>query len=81
VPALPLYTERETTMDGFNAHEWEKATNAARIEHCRMAAREAEAFAEMASIELRPVYTELATSWKVLAAEIEQAMNVAVKNG
>jgi len=35
----------------------------------------------MASIELRPVYTELATSWKVLAAEIEQAMNVAVKNG
>jgi uncharacterized protein YaaW (UPF0174 family) len=68
-------------MDGFNAHEWEKATTAGRIEHCRMAAREAETFAEMASNELRPFYKELAVSWKVLAAEIQQAMNMVAKNG
>jgi hypothetical protein len=68
-------------MDGFSAHEWEKATNVERIEHCRMAAREAETFAEMASNELRPVYKDLAASWKVLAAEIQQATNMVAKNG
>ena len=67
-------------MDGFSAHEWEKATNAQRIEHCQMAASEAEAFAEMASTELRSVYKELAASWRVLAGEIQQTNGVA-KNG
>ena len=46
-----------------------------------MAAREAEAFAEMASNELRPVYRELAASWKLLADEIQQAPNGVAKNG
>lgn len=68
-------------MDGFNAHEWEKATNAQRVAHCQMAAREAEAFADMASPELQPVYKELAASWKILAAEIQQATSVVAKNG
>ena len=72
---------RETTMDGFSAYEWEKATNEDRIAHCLMAAREAETFAAMASIELRPVYKELAASWKVLAAEMQQAASVVAKNG
>ena len=68
-------------MDGFTAHEWEKATTAQRIAHCQMAAREAEAFAEMASKELRTVYNELAASWKILAAEIQQATDVVATNG
>ncbi len=68
-------------MDGFKAHDWEKATNAERIEHCRMAAREAETFAAMASPELQPVYKELSASWKILAAEIQEATNVVAKNG
>ena len=46
-----------------------------------MAAREAESFAAMASTELQPVYKELAASWKILAAEIQQATNVVAKNG
>ena len=73
--------EREMSMDGFSAHEWEKATTAQRIAHCQMAAREAESFAIMASTELQPVYKELAASWKILAAEIQQATNVVAKNG
>ena len=68
-------------MDGFSAHEWEKATTTERIAHCQMAAREAESFAIMASTELQPVYKELAASWKVLAAEMQQATNVVAKNG
>ena len=71
--------ERQATMDGFNAKDWEKATNAERVEHCRMAAREAETFAARASSELRPVYKELAASWRVLAAEIEAAPGVAAE--
>ncbi len=46
-----------------------------------MAAREAETFAAMASPELQPVYKELSASWKILAAEIQEATNVVAKNG
>jgi len=69
------------SMDGFSASEWEKATTAERIERCKMAARDAEAFAELASPELRPLYKDLAASWNRLAAEIQQAMSVVAKNG
>jgi hypothetical protein len=58
-------------VDGFSADKWEKLSDAERIEHCRMAAREAETFAQLARPELQAVYKDLAASWHMLAGEIE----------
>ena len=57
-------------MDGFTAERWSKLTNTERIEHCEMAAREADTFAKSASPELRTMYEQLAAQWLALAAEI-----------
>ena len=59
-------------MDGFSADRWSKLTNAERIEHCQMAAREADTYAQSASPELRGMYEQLAAQWRGLAAEIER---------
>jgi hypothetical protein len=59
-------------MEGFtSADAWAKLTNAERIEHCRIAAREAEASAKSAAPALREVYTTLAAKWLVLADQLE----------
>jgi hypothetical protein len=60
-------------MDGFSAADWHKLTNKQRIEHCVMAAREAESFAQMAKPELRKIYIQLAEQWRALADEIEHS--------
>jgi hypothetical protein len=59
-------------MDGFTAEGWSKLTNAERIEHCQMAAREADTYAQSATPELRVKYEKLAAQWRDLAAEIER---------
>jgi hypothetical protein len=61
-----------SAMDGFTADLWSKLTKAERIEHCRLAAREAEAYARSASPESRQAYKNLAAQWHRLAAEIER---------
>ena len=63
-------------MDEFHAEEWQKLTDAERVRHCRMAAREAETFAQLASPELCQFYKDLTASWNLLAAEIEQASRI-----
>ncbi len=63
-------------MDGFSADRWEKLSDTERIEHCQMAAREANAYAELARPELRAVYKDLAAQWDMLAAEIDLASRV-----
>jgi len=59
-------------MDGFTAERWSKLTNTERIEHCQRAAREADTYAQSASVELRGMYQQLAAQWEALAAEIER---------
>ena len=61
-------------VDGFSADRWKKLSDAERIEHCRMAAREADAYAELARPELQTVYKDLAAQWHMLASEIERVM-------
>jgi hypothetical protein len=62
-------------VDGFSSDKWGKFTDAERIEHCRMAAREADTYAQLAaSPELKKVYQDLAAQWHMLAAEMEQTM-------
>jgi hypothetical protein len=63
-------------MDGFTAERWSKLTNAERIEHCQMAAREADTFAQSAGPGLRGMYEKLAAQWQALAAEIERTSMV-----
>lgn len=61
-------------MDGFATEQWAKLTNPERIEHCRMAAREADQFAQQAtSSGLKSAYTALAAQWHMLATEIERS--------
>lgn len=57
-------------MDGFTAERWSELTDAERIEHCQMAAREADTYAQSASAELRGMYEQLAAQWQALAGEI-----------
>jgi hypothetical protein len=63
-------------VDGFSADKWEKLSDVERIEYCRMAAREADTYAQSASPELKKVYKDLAAQWHMLAAEIERSMTV-----
>ena len=56
----------------FRADKWSELSKAERIERCRMAAREAEAFAKSANPESRPLYKTLVEHWHILAAEIER---------
>jgi hypothetical protein len=60
-------------MDGITADVWSKLTNAERIEHCHMAAKEADSYAQSASPDMREAYKLLADQWRMLAAEIEGA--------
>jgi hypothetical protein len=67
---------RWAIVDGFSADKWEKLSDAERIEHCRVAAREAETYAQLARPELQAVYKDHAASWHLLAAEIEASRRV-----
>ena len=57
-------------MDGFTGDLWSKLTVNERLEHCRLAAQEAERYASNASPHTRPIYQELAVQWLRLAEEI-----------
>lgn len=57
-------------MDGFTADIWSKLTIDERVEHCRLAAQEAERYASNASPDTRPLYQQLADQWHKLAAEM-----------
>ena len=57
-------------MDGLTADLWSKLTAPERVEHCRLAAQEAQRYAETASPATRPRYQQLADEWLALAAEI-----------
>jgi len=59
-------------MDGFSADQWSKLTNGEWLEYCRVAAREAEAYAKSASPDTRELHESLAERWRLLAAEIER---------
>ena len=63
-------------MDGFSSDNWEKLSEAERVEHCRMAAREADTYAQLARPELKRVYRDLAAQWHMLAAEIDRTMRL-----
>ena len=65
-------------MDGFSPDQWSKLTNAERLEHCRMAAREAEAYAKSASPDLRELYNNLTAQLHLLAAEIKRESDTLV---
>ena len=64
-------------MDGFTADLWAKLTHAERIEHCRLAANEAERYAKNASPDSRPLYQQLADQWQKLAAEMARESDLA----
>ena len=59
-------------MDGFSSDSWSKLTIEERLEHCRLAAQEAERYASNASPDTRPLYKELAEQWQKLAAEMRR---------
>jgi hypothetical protein len=59
-------------MDGFDADKWGKFTDVERIEFCRMAAREAETYAQLARPDLKRAYKDIAAQWHLLSAEIER---------
>ena len=59
-------------MHDFNADTWSKLSVSERIEHCRMAARQAEADAKTADPASRQIYKNIAAQWRVLAIEIER---------
>ena len=59
-------------MNGFSAERWSKLTDAERIEHCQMSAREADTYAESQEPRLRERYQRLAAQWRALAIELGQ---------
>ena len=50
-------------MDGFDADKWGKPSDVQRIEYCRMAAREADTYAQLARPDLKENYKNLAAQW------------------
>jgi len=62
-------------MDGFSAERWSKLTDAQRIEHCQMAAREIDTYAESAGPILLERYQRLAAQWRALAIALGQSIS------
>ena len=60
-------------MDGFSAERWSKLTDAHRVEHCQMAAREIDTYAESVGPTLRERYQRLAAQWPALAIALDQS--------
>jgi len=56
----------------LDADQWSKLTDAERIQHCRTAARQTEAYAKTAGPDLREIiYKDIAAQWDNLADELE----------
>lgn len=62
-------------MDGFSAERWSKLTDAQRIEHSQIAAREIDTYAESAGPILRERYQRLAAQWRALAIALGQSIS------
>ena len=60
----------------LDADQWSKVTEAERIQQCRIAARQTEAYAKTARPDLREIYSNLAAQWNNLADEIEASQPV-----